>query len=264
MSARGTRAPVPALVEAAVRAKILCMRFDAVRRLLQQLSAKEEAVLDSDETLTESEVALGRLVLPLFRDREALSHKLDELAQQAEALQVAVNHIPLPVLVLDPTGALLITNRAARDLFGGPAVPFLVLEEAKRFVLRPVHRERAADVPMPDGRKVRLRLILGQVRDAREPKGPQVVFAVPAGALLPLTPARLVERFGFTPKEAELTGLVAQGLTNKEIAAQLSVGAETVRSHLAEAFAKSGAKNRAELVTLAVAAIFGVGPEESP
>ena len=54
-----------------------------------------------------------------------------------------------------------------------------------------------------------------------------------------------------------VTGLVAQGLTNKEIAAHLSVGAETVRSHLAEAFAKSGAKSRAELVTLAVAAIFG-------
>ena len=45
-------------------------------------------------------------------------------------------------------------------------------------------------------------------------------------------------------------------------AAEVSVGVETVRSHLTGVFAKSGAKNRAELVTLAVAAVFGVGPEE--
>src|SRR5438105_14753831 len=103
------------------------VRFEAIRKLLQQLQDKEHETLDSDESLTESEIALGRLVLPLFRDREAMSHQLSELAKRADALQLAVNHIPLPVLVLDPTGALLIMNKEARDLFRGPAVPMTVL-----------------------------------------------------------------------------------------------------------------------------------------
>lgn len=238
------------------------VRFEAIRRLLSQFQAKEHDVLEQDETLTESEIALGRLVLPLYRDREALSRQLDELSRKAEALQVAVNHIPLPVLVLDTAGELLILNQAARELFRGPAVPGDVLEGARRFLLRPVHKERSVDFS-PNGKtKERLRLILGQVREAGEPRLPQLVFLVRPGSMLPLDPARLVERFGFTHKEAELADLVAQGLTNKEIAARLSVSAETIRSHLAEAFAKSGAKNRAELVTLAVAAVFGVGPED--
>lgn len=239
------------------------MRLDAIRKLLAQFQAKEDAVLDSDETLTESEIALGRLVLPLFRDRDAMTQKLDDLSRKADALQLAVNHIPLPVLVLDSAGALLILNKSARELFHGPAVPMNVLEESRRFVLWPVHKERRAEFSADGKTKTRLRLILGQVRETWEPNVPQLVFAVREGTTLPLTPERLVERFRFTKKEAELVGLVAEGLTNKEIAERAGVSAETVRSHLAEAFAKSGAKNRAELVTLAVAAVFGVGPEDS-
>lgn len=238
------------------------VRFETIRKLLQQLQAKEEDALDSDETLTESEIALGRLVLPLFRDRDAMSKKIVEMSKKVEALQVAVNHIPLPVLVLDPDGALLILNKEARDLFRGPAAPMTVLEKAKQFVLRPVHRERLAEFSPDDGRtKVTVRLIPGQVREKTEPKTPQLFFAVRPGTTMPLPPKTLIATFGFTPREAALVELVAQGLTNKEIAERLDVSADTIRTHLAEAFAKSGAKNRAELVTLAVAAVFGLSPE---
>lgn len=239
------------------------VRLEAIRKLLAQFQAKEDAVLDSDETLTESEIALGRLVLPLYRDREAMTRKLDDLSRKADALQLAVNHIPIAVLVLDSAGALLILNKSARVLFHGPAVPMNVLEEARRFVVRPVHKERHAEFSEDGKTRTRLRLILGQVRETWEPNVPQLVFAVRQGTTLPLTPEPLVSRFRLTRREAELVGFVAEGLTNKQIAERVGVSVETVRSHLAEAFAKSGAKNRAELVTLAVAAVFGVSKEEA-
>jgi DNA-binding CsgD family transcriptional regulator len=54
-----------------------------------------------------------------------------------------------------------------------------------------------------------------------------------------------------TPREVEVIDLVARGLTNREIAAQLDVSPGTVRSHLEHAFAKLSVGTR----TAAVAAI---------
>lgn len=235
----------------------LRMRLEAVQKLLAQLEAKKHEALDEDETLTESEIALGRLVLPLFRDREDLERQVSVLAEKAEALQMAVDHIPVPVLVLDASGALLILNRAARTLVGGPALPEMLHREARRLVTGTVHRERTVEVPLAQGRK-RLRLVPGQLPLGSGESTPRLLYALPEGEAVPIPEEPLIARFGFTPREAGVTALVAQGLTNKEIAARLDIGAETVRSHLDVAFGKSGAKNRAELVTLAVAAVFGM------
>jgi PAS domain S-box-containing protein len=51
-----------------------------------------------------------------------------------------------------------------------------------------------------------------------------------------------------TPREDEIVRLVALGRTNNEIAAQLHLSPETVRSHIRNAMEKTGARNRAHLV----------------
>jgi len=58
---------------------------------------------------------------------------------------------------------------------------------------------------------------------------------------------------GLTPREAEVLALIAEGLTNSEIAERLVVSAATVKSHVNHIFAKIGARDRAQAVVYAFA-----------
>ena len=73
-----------------------------------------------------------------------------------------------------------------------------------------------------------------------------VLAAVSAPAMEPL-PDEL------TPREAEVLGLIAEGLTNAEIAERLVVSTATVKSHVNHLFAKIGARDRAQAVVYAYA-----------
>ena len=48
-------------------------------------------------------------------------------------------------------------------------------------------------------------------------------------------------------REHEIAGLVARGLTNREIAARMFLSEKTVESHLSKAFTKLGVSSRAAL-----------------
>ena len=56
---------------------------------------------------------------------------------------------------------------------------------------------------------------------------------------------------GLTAREAEVLALIASGRTNAQIAAALVVSASTVKTHVNNLFAKTGATNRAQAVQYA-------------
>jgi DNA-binding NarL/FixJ family response regulator len=56
---------------------------------------------------------------------------------------------------------------------------------------------------------------------------------------------------GLTDREGEVLALIAQGLSNAEIAAQLFVSRSTVKTHINQIFAKTNSRDRAQAILYA-------------
>jgi two-component system, NarL family, response regulator LiaR len=69
---------------------------------------------------------------------------------------------------------------------------------------------------------------------------------VPASAFAPDTARQ--QSLGITARELEILTLVARGLSNREIATQLFVSENTVKTHCSRAFDKLGAARRTQAV----------------
>ncbi len=59
-------------------------------------------------------------------------------------------------------------------------------------------------------------------------------------------------RNDLSERELEIIELVARGLTNQEIAAELTISKRTVDNHVSNIFTKTGAKNRVALLNWAM------------
>lgn len=83
-------------------------------------------------------------------------------------------------------------------------------------------------------------------------KRPEVVVKevlVPVSGPFVLNQAK-VDELEITPRELEILGLIASGLSNREIAAKLFVSENTVKTHSGRLFDKLGAKRRTQAVQI--------------
>jgi len=68
----------------------------------------------------------------------------------------------------------------------------------------------------------------------------------------PQTPvASPAERLGLTERQLDVLVLLGHGYSNREIAGLLSIGAETVKTHISALFGRLGASNRTEAISMA-------------
>ena len=83
-------------------------------------------------------------------------------------------------------------------------------------------------------------------RESAAAQVPPAAHAPPAEAAVPSGDAAAL-----SPRERRVLDLLAQGCSNKEIARELGVSANTVKTHLANLYAKLGARRRTEAVAAA-------------
>jgi DNA-binding NarL/FixJ family response regulator len=101
---------------------------------------------------------------------------------------------------------------------------------------------------------------------ALDPAVQHHVVAAVAGDALPMADGGPERRYadlpdGLTPREAEVVALIAEGLTNAEIAQRLVVSPTTVKSHINHLFAKAGLRDRAQAVRYAYSYRLARPPE---
>jgi pSer/pThr/pTyr-binding forkhead associated (FHA) protein len=103
-----------------------------------------------------------------------------------------------------------------------------------------VNKRRVDRHPLRDGDRICLgRTTLVYIAE-RDPKATEV------------GPETSEEGPDLTQRERQVLGLVAQGLTDRQIAEELSISANTVRSHLDRVGEKTGFRRRADLTRLAI------------
>jgi DNA-binding NarL/FixJ family response regulator len=83
--------------------------------------------------------------------------------------------------------------------------------------------------------------------------GGQTILDPAAAARLIAAPAPATGESpdGLTPREIEVLALIAEGLSNQQIARRLVVGEATVKTHVNHLFAKAGLRDRAQAVRYA-------------
>jgi DNA-binding CsgD family transcriptional regulator len=89
----------------------------------------------------------------------------------------------------------------------------------------------------------------GTVSAGTAPAGPGALTS-PATDPIP-DPQVLAASLGLTPREGEVLALIAEGLSNLEIAGRLVVSEATVKSHVNHLLAKIGVRGRAQAVSVA-------------
>jgi DNA-binding NarL/FixJ family response regulator len=96
--------------------------------------------------------------------------------------------------------------------------------------------------------------ILNEVRTICEPlqARPALEQVAAVEAQLQEQPRAAVTPFGLTPRELDVLRLVAEGLTDPEVAERLYVSPRTVSSHLTSVYTKLGVSSRAAATRIAV------------
>ncbi|HUH14910.1 MAG TPA: response regulator transcription factor [Gaiellaceae bacterium] len=162
-----------------------------------------------------------------------------EAASAVEALELVPRRAP-DVLLVDYRLPDRLGTEFLRELrLSGDATPTVLMTANAEPGFNELAREAGAQgTSMKTGRSeellnaLRLAAAGGTAFDVRHPRRPAKLAAL-------------------SPRERDVIRLVAAGATNREIAEQLEVGAETVKTLLARTFTKLGVRKRAEAVAVA-------------
>jgi DNA-binding CsgD family transcriptional regulator len=231
--------------------------WDAIERTIDAYAAKIRGDRDASSAEQIHKGAMVRVLVPPFKAGVA---EWRRLASRRAELAALLDAIPEAVLMFDAQGGLVHANPRAAELFGMPGSMgsgSQVRTEAQRMawtLAASAQRSAAAATAAgtqtnrevrADGRVYRLR---GTLATGWSPAGEPGVLVTAAYELVnPLTDLELRSRFGMSAREIEVARLVANGLSNAEVAEQLGVSYFTARNHVERLLSKLGVGNRSRV-----------------
>jgi DNA-binding NarL/FixJ family response regulator len=179
---------------------------------------------------------------------------VDSAADGEQALALAAKHRP-DVVLMDlrmPRLDGIEATRALRDQMPDVAVIALTTYADDESVLGALRAgARGYLTKDASGEDIRAAILCVAAGDAAlDPAIQSHVVAALAGGEAP-SASRPALPDELTPREAEVLALIAEGLSNDEIAERLVVSRTTVKSHINHLFAKAGIRDRAQAVNYA-------------
>ncbi len=205
----------------------------------------------------------------LIDDHEMSRRGLEAMLSTADWLQVvgeadrceagldAVTRLAPDIVLLDirmPGMDGLACLEALKRLDDPVPVVIVTLYDDRTYVLEAIRRGAAGYV-LKDASTVDLLATLTAVADGQLAIDPTLLrdALTPGGS-----PARGhaetrrgPEAFGLTPREVDVLGRLAEGLTNKEIGGELSIAEDTVKKHVQSIIAKLRAADRTQAAIIA-------------
>ncbi len=219
----------------------------------------------------EDAVALLKRLLP-YLQRGLRAGQLLQRTQSARQVALdALDGMPIGVILVSGSGAVLGANRAARDAMSERDV-FTVTRsglefqrEGRRVLMRDMigsprdgrlanrsAQPMAFSLERPTGQRS-LTVLVWSVAESEEPGTDDpaaVVFLGDPDRPADVDESRLRQLYGLTGAEARVAALLARGYRLDEIAEMLGVAYETTRKHLKQIFGKTNTARQAELVRM--------------
>ncbi len=206
----------------------------------------------SVRVLLADDEALVRTGLRLILGTEPGFEVVGEAADGEEALRLVAELSP-DVLLLDirmPVLDGLQTTRRLREAGDATAIVILTTFDTDRNVLDAL-QSGASGFLLKDAPADRLVTALRAAATGDAVFAPAVARRVADQLARRRTPEGIERLETLTEREREVLGLMAEGLSNAEIAARLVIGEGTVKTHVARILQKLGVRDRLQAVVLA-------------
>lgn len=192
-----------------------------------------------------------RAGLRALLNAEADFHVVDEAADGAETLRLAHQLSP-DIVLLDvsmPGLSGIQVTRRLKEILPNIRILILTVHEDESLLREAIQAGASGYIVK--------RAVESELIDAIRAIWQGNLYVHPAmthALLKDLTPAPTAKKAPLeplTPREIEVIGLIAQGYTNRQIAASLNLSIRTVESHRAHITGKLGLRSRLELVRYA-------------
>ena len=215
------------------------------------LGSGEASVLCAFERKTrlygEEGLRLLELVLPAFRTGAETHLRRPEGHPEGHGLEAFVERLPLPLIVFGPEAADW-RNAAFDRLEAAEPESGRLLSAAKNLA------KDLAEDPAPSSgageslqRRCQVVTAAGSYELVALPQGSsdeRVLLLVTRTRLHLPGPRQLMARYALTARQAQVALLLAEGLTDKQVAARLGVSVNTARRHAEGLLRKLGVKTR--------------------